>query len=105
MDAHHSFHVAAEDIYGVPVETFNPSLIVTLTYLDVDIARTYEASLLLYYWNSGIQAWMDAVSTCSGGVYTRNLVNNTISLPICHFSEFTVLGQPFPHNFLPLVVR
>jgi Leucine-rich repeat (LRR) protein len=103
--AHHNFKLAAEDIYGVPVETFNPSLIVTLTYLDVDIVRTYEASLLLYYWNSGIPAWMDAVSTCSGGAYTRNLVNNTISLPLCHLSEFTVLGQPFPHNILPLVVR
>jgi hypothetical protein len=65
----------------------------------LDIASIFEDTLGLYYWDS---LWLDALSTCSEGTYTRDLETNTFSLPICHLSEFAVLGQSLQF-FIPFV--
>lgn len=105
VDAHHSFRLTAEYLLGDPVTTFNLPLTVTLTYTDTDVLGLSEASLALFYWDSGSSAWLDAVTTCESGAYTRDLVANSISLPLCHLSDFSVFGLPVQPTFLPLVVR
>ena len=81
---------------------FDPPIIVTIYYTDADIAGVPENSLGLYYWDSASSAWLDAVTTCPGGAYTRDLDGNSFSLPVCHLTEFSVLGSPI-HIFLPMV--
>jgi Leucine-rich repeat (LRR) protein len=98
-DAHNSFQLSAVDAVGDPVTAFNLPVTVTLGYTDTDIPSIFEDTLGLYYWDS---LWVDALSTCSEGEYTRDLDANTFSLPICHLSEFAVLGQSLQF-FIPLV--
>ncbi len=104
VDAHHSFQLTAENTYG-PVVTFNLPLTVILTYTDTDVLDFSEASLALYYWDSSTPAWLDALTTCAAGVYTRDLHANSFTLPLCHLSDFSVFGQPVRQTFLPLIVR
>lgn len=105
VDAHHSFQLAAEELDGTPVVTFSIPLSVTLLYADTDVLGFPEASLALYYWDTADLKWTDAVTTCAGGMVTRDLVANTITLPLCHLSDFSVFGMPIQHIFLPLVNR
>ena len=105
IDAHYSFQLAAEELDGTPVEEFNLPLSVTLIYTDTDVLDFSEASLALYYWDAGTLEWSDAVATCNGGVYTRDLVANTLTLPLCHLSDFSIFGPSIQHTFLPLVTR
>jgi hypothetical protein len=98
-DAHNSFLLSAVDAGGTPVITFTLPVTATLSYTDTDIASLFEDTLGLYYWDS---LWLDALSTCTEGEYTRDLDANTFSLPVCHLSEFAVLGQSLQF-FIPLV--
>lgn len=102
--AGNSFLLTAEDALGTPVTVFDPPLTVTLTYTDEDILGIPEETLALYYWDTASTAWVDAVTTCPGAEYTRDLAGNTLSLPICHLSEFGLFGSPI-HVFLPIVVK
>jgi hypothetical protein len=99
-DAHNSFQLSAVDAGGTPVITFTLPVTATISYTDTDIASILEDTLGLYYWDN---IWLDALGTCSEGEYTRDLDANTFSLPICHLSEFAVLGQSLQF-FVPLVV-
>lgn len=102
--AENSFLLSAEDSLGVPVTVFDPPLTVTLTYNDEDIQGMIEESLALYYWDTDASAWLDAVTTCPGE-YTRDLVANTLTLPLCHLSEFGLFASPRLLTFLPAVIR
>jgi peptide/nickel transport system substrate-binding protein len=75
--------------------TFSTPVPITLSYPD---SKLIESSLRLYYWNG--TDWEDA----SCGDYVRDPVANTITIPVCHFSQFE-LGGETNHIFLPLVVR
>ncbi len=92
--ANTSFELTADDSAGNPVTEFNLPLTVTLTYTDTDTTGFPEASLGLYYWESTTSSWTDAVSSCPGGEYTRDLVGNLLALPFCHLTEFGVFGTP-----------
>jgi hypothetical protein len=98
--AHNSFLLSAVGVGGVPLTDFNLPVTLTLSYADTDIASIPEDTLGLYYWDS---LWLDALSTCAVGEYTRDLDSNTFSLPICHLSEFAVLGQSWQF-FIPMVL-
>ena len=100
--ANASFQLSAEDAVGDPVTAFDPPIIVTIYYTDADITGIPENSLSLYYWDSASSTWLDAVTTCPGGEYTRDLDGNSFSLPVCHLTEFAVLGSPI-HILLPMV--
>ena len=102
--AGNTFLLTAEDALGDPVTVFDPPLTVTITYTDADILGIPEDTLALYYWDTASSAWVDAVTTCPGGEYTRDLVGNTLSLPICHLSEFGLFGSPY-QIFLPVMVK
>ena len=101
--ASNSFELTAEDALGTPLAVFDPPLIVTINYTDEDVVGIYEELLALYYWDTGSNAWVDAVSTCPGGAYTRDLAGNTFSLPVCHLSEFALLGNPLLRTYLPML--
>ena len=82
---------------------FDLPLTVTLTYTDMDIVGPEDA-LGLYHSESVASQWMDAVTTCPGGEYTRDLVGNMLAFPLCHLTEFGLFGNPL-HIFLPVVRR
>jgi Leucine-rich repeat (LRR) protein len=101
---HNSFELTAEDAGGNPVTVFNLPITVTLTYTDADFAAIAEDTLGLYYWDDTSSNWTDAVSTCPGGAYTRDLEGNMLALPLCHLTEFGLFGNPL-NIFLPVVRR
>jgi hypothetical protein len=101
--ANNTFELSAEDAVGNPITEFNQPMIVTLTYTDTDIVGPEDA-LGLYYWDEAASAWVDVVTTCPGGAYTRDLVGNVLSLPVCHLTEFGLFGNPLI-TFLPVIRR
>lgn len=96
-----SFQLSAgEGATGNPITTFDSPLIIT-TYYDESLLGGINAeSLRLYYWNKAESKWQDAL--CTGEAY--DFQENYFSVPICHLSEFAVLGAGF-QTFLPLLVR
>lgn len=81
---------------GSPVEmTFDPPLQMTITYTNLPII---ENTLMLYYWNG--TDWEDAAC----GAYVRDPDLNTITVPVCHFSQFQ-LGGATLRSYLPAITR
>jgi hypothetical protein len=78
----------------VPGFTFSGTVTLTLAYRE----RIDEESLVLYRWDGS--AWVDAAC----GPYLRDTVNNVLSVPICHLSEFALFGKP-AHVYLPAALR
>jgi Leucine-rich repeat (LRR) protein len=98
-----SFDLNAEDELGDPVLSFNIPVTVTLSYEDSEVIGP-EDNIALDYWNGEASLWTDAVTTCPGGEYTRDLVDNQLALPLCHLTEFGLFGNPL-NLFLPLIRR
>jgi len=91
-------------IGDIPVTSFNQPLTLTLHY-DQDLPDLIqESALTLYYWDNDMLEWVDAVTTCPGGEYTRNLDENWFSLPLCHLSEFALMVEPFM-TYLPTIFQ
>jgi peptide/nickel transport system substrate-binding protein len=81
---------------GSPVEmTFDPPLQMTITYTNLPII---ENTLMLYYWNG--TGWEDAAC----GAYVRDPDLNTITVPVCHLSQFQLGGETL-RNYLPTITR
>ncbi|HPT24147.1 MAG TPA: ABC transporter substrate-binding protein [Anaerolineaceae bacterium] len=81
---------------GTPVTLrFSSGVPLTIKYLD---SLVQEETLRLYYWNG--MGWEDA----SCGEYVRNLAENTITVPICHLSQFEMGGNT-QRVYLPLIQR
>ena len=100
--ANNSFDLSAEDGTGNPVTAFNLPISVTLNYSDTDFGP--EDALGLYYWDTAGMNWTDAVTTCPGGEYTRDLEGNMLALSLCHLTEFGLFGNPL-NIFLPVIRR
>lgn len=101
--AGNSFELTAFNELG-PVESFTEPLTLTLQYDETSLGVIPEDTLLLYYWDTDQLAWLDAASTCDGGTYIRNFDENWLRLPVCHLSEFALLGDSFD-LFLPSIRR
>lgn len=102
--AGNSFQLTAWDSTG-PVTNFAEPLVVTLHYDEASLGAIKEDGLQLLYWDTSTNSWQDAASTCVGGEYTRNLADNLLSLPICHLSEFALMGEENFGIYLPLITR
>ncbi len=100
--AQNSFELTAEDAGGNPVAAFNLPITVTLTYTDTDFGAIPEDSLMLDYWDVAGNTWTDAITTCPGGEYTRDMEVNQLSLPLCHLTEFGLFG-PTLNVYAPFV--
>ena len=93
-----NFLMETTDDSGTPLETFTfeSPVTISLSYQDEDIVDIREDTILLYYWDTAEQVWKDAATTCTPqSSYTRDLDNNTLSVDICHFTEFSLLGEDY----------
>jgi Leucine-rich repeat (LRR) protein len=103
--ARNSFELTAEDSLGNPVIAFNSPITATIAYDEGTLGEIAEDSLRLYYWDESASAWLDVATTCPGGVYTRDLTANWLSVPLCHLSEFALMGEIVYSTYLPLIIR
>ena len=100
-----SFDLSAFDAVDNPITNFSLPLTVWISYDEANLGGVMEDELTLFYWNSASASWEDAVGTCPGGIYTRNTSENWFSLPVCHFSEFALMGAGYHWLYLPLLLR
>ena len=99
------FQLDAEDGLGAPVASFEVPVLVTVHYMDADVAAIPESTLRLWVWDEASTTWLGAATTCDPeAACVRDLEANTFSTNICHLSEFAVFGQS-QKLFLPLVQR
>ncbi len=77
----------------------NNPVTLTLHYDAHSAGALVEDTMQLFWWNG--KAWEDAAC----GDYVRDTVNNTIQVPICHFSKFALGGEARYDVYLPLVLR
>jgi hypothetical protein len=106
--ANSSFELNAVDQNGTPLDSFVfvKPVTVTIHYTDADAQDMKEEALHLYYWDTSSSTWKDAGSTCTpNSSYVRDLVNNTISVNICHLTEFALMGNSGYMVYLPTVVH
>ncbi len=102
--ADHAFELAA--FRGDQLLTefrFQEAVTVTIKYNERDtrVVRD-EGQLALWRWAG--MGWEDAASTCAPpSAYRRDLVQRTLSLPICQLSWFGLFG-PTRQTYLPLVL-
>ena len=101
--AGHAFGLDAyRDGVLLPGFAFSGSVTITLHYSDADVAGLDEYSLLLEYWNEASGQWEDAAC----GAYDRHPGQNWLAVPICHLSQFALLGKrATPRVYLPLVAK
>lgn len=90
------------------LDTFNFQAPITaaITYTNQQINGFAESTLKLYYEHSG--TWIDAATSCSPtSVYQRDMVNNRLSVDICHLTPFALFGSVSSDTFvyLPMVIR
>ncbi len=85
---------------------------VTVEYRDqdwMDAGIADESTLRLYYWNTAISDWDDVANACGPPIptYAPDTVNNVLTAPVCHLSEFAMLGESSGGHtvYLPLVLR
>ncbi len=102
--ANNSFRLSGVDATGNPVITFNIPVTVTISYTHTDILNVSEDSLRLEYWKEESNRWSDTVTTCPLGEYSRDLEGNTLSLEVCHLTEFGLFGGG-AYFFLPVITR
>jgi len=101
---------AQKTVSGDPVTTFDPPLQVTIYYDPASLGDLMADSLRLYYWDVASAAWQDVVTTCTEGDYERNFEQHWFSVPLCHLSEFAVLGDGLAEEggysiYLPLILK
>ncbi len=78
---------------GTPISVFNHPITVTMTYTDSEIVGMDAGFLKIYYWDSGLLNWQDAATSCApASTYNRQSGMHTISIAICHLTEFALLG-------------
>lgn len=96
-----AFDIQAYDGDGLLIDavTLNQPVTITLHYVDEDILFIDEATLQLFWWDG--TNWVDAAC----GAYVRDLVNNILEVPICHFSSFAVGGDQALLYYLPMATR
>jgi hypothetical protein len=90
----------------------NGRITVTVEYRDQDWVAAGiqpESSLRLYYWNGSSNAWDNVANTCTPvPSYAPNTGVNALVAPLCHLSEFALLGASGEEEFaiyLPLVLK
>ena len=77
--------------------TFQQPISITLTYTDADIATMDESTLLIHYYDTDSGTWINAATSCSPvSSYVRDMVNNRLTVAICHLTEFGMFGASTP---------
>jgi hypothetical protein len=105
--ANHTFTLEAF-INGVisPTFKFNQPLAVTVVYSDSAVAGLVESSLELRYFDVTSGQWVDAATSCSPtSTYQRDPLKNTLTVNVCHLTQFALFGQPAGNIYLPIIMR
>lgn len=103
--AGHAFEIGAyREGRLLPTLILRRPATVTIRYSAQDMRLVSDESNLLLRWRVG-GGWQDAANTCDPpATYRRDLVERSISLPICHLSSFGLFG-PTRQVYLPMVLR
>ncbi len=75
--------------FGPAGTTFDRPVVVTVAYSDAEVARMNESELRVFLYDSGTGQFDIEVTT----IVNRDLVNNTISFTIDHFSVYGIGGE------------
>jgi len=96
-------HAFALDVYQegelLPGLSLNVPVTVSIEYSQVDLVGVEEPTLELLVRDG--DSWQSAA--CGDSV--RDLEQNRLQVPICHFSEFGLFGERRPATYLPLISR
>jgi len=67
---------------------------IVIEYTDEELADLgiSEANLELWLYNEATQQWEDARFTCVPPVFQIDIVANTVTIQVCHFTEFGLVG-------------
>lgn len=89
----HAFELNAyQNDVLMPGFVFNLPMNVSINYTEAGVTGIDEDTLVLMYWTGS--AWADAATTCSPtSTYVRDATNNTLSVNVCHLTEFALFGQ------------
>lgn len=103
--AGHAFEIEAyRDNILYPDLTFRVPVTVTIRYSNQDMRVISDESQLALLWWTGHE-WQNASQTCDSTLlYPPDVLNNVLSLPICHSSLFALFG-PTHQMYLPLTLR
>lgn len=79
---------------------------ITIKYTDDWVAGKKEERLSLFYWKITDMVWGDVANTCTpASEYMRDMDNNTLSVGVCHLTNFaTVIKSPVV-LYMPLISR
>ena len=88
--------------------TFAAPVRVTLYYTDTQITDMNEETLRLQFWTG--TDWIDAAATCYNDdptqvpvdAYVRDEASKTISVEICHLTEFALFAEPVLTHYFPI---
>ncbi len=77
--------------------TFAQPLQLTLNYTNAELGGLNEQWVSLYFYDTASGQWVDAATTCSpNSTYVRDAANNTLTINICHFTEFVLAAPESP---------
>jgi len=95
-----SFEIQAFDTQGILLDTLelNEPVLFTIYYTDDQIRILDETTLTLFRWDG--TDWIDAAC----GDYIRDISNNSLQVPICHFSDFALGGISYT-SYLPFISK
>ena len=76
---------------------FQQPITVTITYTDEGIGELDESVLFLHYYDTDSGLWVEAATSCTPtSTYSRDTASNTLTVPICHLTEFGIFGASTP---------
>lgn len=103
--ANHAFELSAlRDGEILPDFNFELPISFTIEYSDLDILQLYEETIRLYYWDGS--SWIDVASTCDPiSIYNLDLIDNQISVDVCHLTPFSLFGELMESVFVPFVYK
>ena len=80
-----------------------------LTLSDAALpANVPASSLKIYRWDAAGARWIDAATECAPNSAYNRSVAGQISVGVCHFGEFALLGAQgatMRHAFMPMIKR
>ncbi|MGB1251330.1 MAG: S8 family serine peptidase [Candidatus Promineifilaceae bacterium] len=80
-----------------PDFVFQQPITITLTYNEADLNMMSESTLLLHYYDTDTNSWVDAATSCAPiSTYTRTPAADQLSVAICHLTEFGLFGTVAP---------
>ena len=93
---------------GVPITgefPFSLPVQITVHYTSSNVKDVFSPSQNVYYWNGS--AWEDARKTCPANqrFFAIDLTTQTITLNVCHLTEFATFGKVGYKSFLPLTIH